>query len=144
MGYERRDYYKPLDERTADTIKRNQLYPTFRLARKFTLLIKAVGWFREQFRKQQARYRGLVAHPGSGKESKRCCLFHGDRAFQIMEEMSRTENTSKDEIIANLRTQLADAKEDIEVLEVKNKGPGMELQKAKRIEKRQLEQQLSV
>lgn len=44
-GYERRNYYEPLDEKTAGTIKRNHLYPTFRLARKSALLIKAVGWF---------------------------------------------------------------------------------------------------
>lgn len=44
-GYERRNYYEPLDEKTADTIKRNHLYPTLRLAGRYALLIKAVGWF---------------------------------------------------------------------------------------------------
>ena len=32
------------------------------------------------------RLQDMVAHPGSGKEFKRCCLFRGSRAFQNYEE----------------------------------------------------------
>lgn len=53
-----------------------------------------------------------------------------NRLHALELETSRAENTRKDETIANLRAQLAHAKEDIALLEVKNQVLGMELKKA--------------
>lgn len=50
------------------------------------------------------------------------------------------ESENQDETIANLRAQLADAKEDTATREAKNKLLGMELKKTKRIESRQIKQ----
>lgn len=66
-------------------------------------------------------------------------LEENNRLHTLELETSRAENTRKDETIANLRAQLAHAKEDIALLEAKNQVLGMELKKANRIEKRQLE-----
>ena len=71
--------------------------------------------------------------------------------FKVIEENNRvhalelaTSRPEKVETVASLRAQLAEAKEDIALLEAKNQVLEVELQKAKRIVKRQMEQYLDV